>query len=504
LGALHRIKSAGVRPCVFPFGLRAGATWYPVDVSLFDPVSLLDDDPAILRYPSVLLESLRDGWAAALELLEDTALDLVPAHASELGGHLARFDDLGQGLVDARLFDGTHPLFTGRPQSAAGRLRFVGDVVLGLLARGCARRAGSELTALRETIDVIGARLALPPPTVGRLKGARAVEHLAVSWPFQVRAASYYDGCVPPYDHLPSAPPPLPPPPLPTWTTPPPPVSVAVPPPLPRGAWTLPHPFDEGSASDEHEERAPADSAPAEGEPAESTAADSAAAESGPDGITGDDVESTPRPPPDSQVESGDVDDAPAGSVREPEQGLGAPVAAAALESLVVTVRDLEPVDDEPMPEQASLVTIPLFEREVVRLFGELALLAYEAGRMFGARDATARRIVRELRRIEHPALMDALLGDGVRGVRVDRALMRMVAEAQGLLEEWRAHVEGEGELLEVEVRALREALEERALAICAATAAAAAAIGLAEEAWGDYWAGLAEDADDERIAYES
>jgi hypothetical protein len=177
---------------------------------------------------------------------------------------------------------------------------------------------------------------------------------------------------------------------------------------------------------------------------------------------------------------------------------------SAGLESLVVTVRERDPIDEDPLPDQASLVTIPLFERELVRLFGELTQLAYEVGRLFGARDATTRRLTRELRRLEHPALVDALLGDGARGVRVDRALMRMVAEAQGLLEEWRAHVEGEGELLDVEVRALRQAVDERTLAICASTLAAAAAVGVGEDEWGDYWAGLAEDADDERLAYET
>ena len=71
------------------------------------------------------------------------------------------------------------------------------------------------------------------------------------------------------------------------------------------------------------------------------------------------------------------------------------------------------------------------------------------------------------------------------------------------MLEEWRAQVEGEGELLEVEERALRKALEGRAIALCEATLAAARAVGIDDPAWGDYWAGLAEDADDERIAYE-
>jgi hypothetical protein len=164
----------------------------------------------------------------------------------------------------------------------------------------------------------------------------------------------------------------------------------------------------------------------------------------------------------------------------------------------------MDSIEDEPLPELASRVTVPLFERELVRLSGELALLVYEAGRLFGVGDRTTRLLMREVRRLEHPALLDALLGDGARGVRVDRALMRMVAEAQATLDEWRAHAEGEGELLEMEVRALRKALDDHALTLCRATIAAADAVGLADDAWADYWAGIAEDADDERLAHEA
>lgn len=453
----------------------------------FDPVSLLDDDPAILRYPSALLESLRDGWATAIDTLDGASIELVPAHSSELAGHLSRIDDLGQGLVDARLFDGTHPLFSGRPQSAAGRLRFLGDVVLGLLARGQARRVGSELTALRETIDLLAEACALPPPSTGRLKGPRAVEYLAVSWPFQVRSTSYYDGCVPPYDNLPSAPPPLPPPPLPTWITPPPLRALAAPPPLPeaeRGAWTLPHPTELGLASSS--EDSVGDDIFAESSEVEPVAAPSAVCD-------------------ESETDTGDFPNVDVASVEgapEPCDPPGVQVSPA-FESLVVASRAADSVDEDPLPDHASRVTVPLFERELVRLGGELALLVYEAGRLFGVGDRTTRLLMREARRLEHPALIDALLGDGARGVRVDRSLMRMIAETQATLDEWRAHAEGEGDLLEMEIRALRKALEGHALSMCRATLAASGAVGLSDEDWADYWAGLAEDADDERLAHD-
>ncbi len=543
-------------------------------MTLFDPVSLLDDDPAILRYPTALLESLRDGWSSSLELLEGAAMELVPAHPIELGGQLSRIDDLGQGLVDGRLFDGTHPLYDGRPQSAAGRLRFLGDVVLGLLARGHARRVGSELTALRETIDTLGEIIGAAPAAVGRLRGPRAVEYLALSWPFQVRSASYYDGCVPPYDNLPTAPPPLPPPPLPLWTTPPPPdvapvhgfavppplplwttppppavhvpKGFAVPPPLPpwttpppamaveagspatseRGAWTLPHlaeppplpPLPSFSYDDEGSSEAPV---PDEGRALVEQGEGAAEAEEG--------FMPTPRsfphaPEVQAPVDADAAEERASASAHDPEgdepgdePGHGEtdddaaapkeappmPVPSIGIGSLVTDARSLEPIDDEPLPELASRVTVPLFERELVRLFGELSLLAYEAGRLFGARDRTPRLLARELRRLEHPTLTDALLGDGARGMHVDRALMRMVAEAQGLLDEWRDHAEGEGELLDVEVRALRKALDARAVVLCQATLAAGVAVGLSDEDWSDHWAGLAEDADDERLAHE-
>ncbi len=462
---------------------------------VFDPVSLLDDDPAILRYPSALLESLREGWASTVDVLDGASIELVPAHPSELVGHLSRIDDLGQGLVDARLFDGTHPLFSGRPQSAAGRLRFLGDVVLGLLARGQARRVGSELTALRETIDLLAEACALPPPSIGRLKGPRAVEYLAVSWPFQVRSASYYDGCVPPYDNLPSSPPPLPPPPLPTWTTPPPLRAVAAPPPLPeseRGAWTLPHPHELEPAVDEAASEGPAFEAAA---PART---DDAVARVLPseDDSDQDVVSSAESSPASAPASAESVDDVAAEASREEVRP--------GLESLVVAAYGVDPIEDEPLPELASRVTVPLFERELVRLSGELALLVYEAGRLFGVGDRTTRLLMREVRRLEHPAILDALLGDGARGVRVDRALMRMVAEAQATLDEWRAHAEGEGELLEMEIRGLRKALDDHALTLCRATLTAAEAVGLHGGDWADYWAGLAEDADDERLAHEN
>ncbi len=441
----------------------------------FDPVSLLDDDAAILRYPSALLESLRDGWSSAVPMLYDVRVELVAAAPSELGGLLSRFDELGQGLVDARLFDGSHPLYAGRPQSVAGRLRFLGDVVLGLLARSYARRVGSELTALSVTIDRLAAETSIDSASVGRLRGPRAVEYLAASWPFQVRSFTYYDGCVPPYDNLPSAPPPLPPPPLPLWTTPPPPLSA--PPPIPpsdRGSWTLstfPSAYTpEGEEGPEGLGNEPGGGAP------EREDDDDARDETAPDDAARDQTPAPTRFP-----------------VAVPS-GLG---------SLVTEARALDPIDDEPLPELASRVTIPLFEREFVRLCGEISLLVYEAGRIFGARDRTPRLLARELRRLEVPAIVDALLGDGARGMRVDRALMRLVANAQDLIEEWRVHAEGEGELLEVEVRALRMALEERALLLCQSTLAAGSAVGVTEDDWTDYWAGLAEDADDERMVHD-
>ena len=498
----------------------------------FDPVSLLDDDPAILRYPTALLESLRDGWSSSVDVLDETTIELVPAHPAELSGHLSRIDDLGQGLVDARLFDGTHPLYAGRPQSAAGRLRFIGDVVLGLVARGRSRRVGSELSALRETIDALAEVFELAPPSVGRLRGARAIEYLAVSWPFQVRSAAYYDGCVPPYDNVPSAPPPLPPPPLPTWTTPPPPMvhEPAGPPPLPpsaRGAWTLPHPVEPpplpeyssedddawpvppaANADDEPMAEEPVADEPVADEPvadepvAEEPGADEAPSAEERDAAADADAareRDDGREPRDDASAADDDETAVPSAPRAPSE----PPPSVGIGSLVTAVRELDPIEDDPLPDLASRVTIPLFERELVRLGGELSLVAYEAGRLFGVRDRTPRILARELRRMEHPALTDALLGDGARGMHVDRALMRMVAEAQNVLDEWREHAEGEGDLLDVEVRALRKALDACALVLCQATLAAGVAVGLSEDDWSDYWAGLAEDADDERMAHE-
>jgi hypothetical protein len=261
-----------------------------------------------------------------------------------------------------------------------------------------------------------------------------------------------------------------------------------MPPPLPepeRGAWTLPHP----SALD-----------PSFPATAPSEAADSGVDADGPTFDAEGEASSPPSEPvsaPRSEPMSAPASDRVDDPRREDSVQPG-------LASLVVPARESESIEEEPMPELASRVTVPLFERELVRLSGELALLVYEAGRLFGLGDRTTRLLMREVRRLEHPALLDALLGEGARGVRVDRALMRMIAEAQATLDEWRAHAEGEGELLEMEIRALRKALDDHALTLCRATLAAADAVGIHEGDWADYWAGLAEDADDERLAHDN